>query len=109
MLDLEYGIVIGFSRKNKYGFLKVLDQNGQQTVEEVFFHYNECRWVEIVQGEITLIHCGSGNRRPSLSRPSIGDKVAFERTPSSRHRRDKVLRWTYAAEYDRLKRLLEEV
>jgi hypothetical protein len=109
MLDLEHGIVKFFDDREgkKFGFLKVLDEDSQETGEEIFFHFNDGQFVEIVGGDEIKFTGRIAKNGVYLVYPQIGDKLAFDRA-SGKDGRDKASPWTYAAAYDHCVRMLTE-
>lgn len=99
-MRLEYGDVKFFDNRGTklYGFLNVLDENGQQTGEDVFFHYNDGQWITVAESNIGFIGRISLASGSFLPLPQIGVKLAFLRQPTAKG--DKACPWTYAAEYD---------
>jgi cold shock CspA family protein len=109
MLDLEHGIVKFFDDRDgkKFGFLKVLDEDGRETGEEVFFHFNDGQFVDIVGGDCIEFIGRTAKNGLYLVHPQVGDKLAFDRA-SGKGNRDKACPWTYAAAYDHCVRMLTE-
>lgn len=108
MLELEFGIVKFFDERDgkKFGFLIVLDEDGQRTEEEIFFHFNDGQFVEIKGGEITFIGPVFTNGL-RMWHPQAGEKLAFGRSPG-RNDHDKACPWTYANAYgNRVSKLTE--
>lgn len=99
MLELEHGIVKRFDDRlgNRFGYLYVLDQDGQQTGEELWFHANDGQWVETVEGDILFV--GPIYLTIRIHDPKVGDKLAFRRVRGKNHR-DKAAPWTHAEGYD---------
>lgn len=110
MLELEHGIVKFFDdRSGKcFGFLEVLDEDSQKTGEELFFHFNDGQFVDIVGGdEIQFVGRFFPDNGLHMSHPRIGDKLAFERT-IGKNDRQKACPWTRAEGYDNRVRELTE-
>lgn len=104
MLELEYGKVKTFNETQgkRFGFLKVCDKFGvNETGEEIFFHFNDGQFVEIVGDDIQFI--GRIFRYPDgttreLRYPSINDLLAFERG-LGKNDQQKAVPWTLAEAY----------
>lgn len=113
MLELEIGIVKFFDDRpgKRFGFLTVLDDDGQPTGVELFFHFNGGQFVEFIDDEngypsdIDFI----GRRFPNgtmISPPEVGDRLAFEWGENKKG--PMVARWTHAQAYEnRVKQLTE--
>lgn len=110
MLELEHGVVKFFDDRDgkKFGFLEVLDEDGQKTGEEIFFHFNDGQFVDIVGGdEIEFVGRVFPENGLHMWHPKPGDKIAFDTTPG-KDGRDKACPWTYAEGYDNRVRKLTE-
>lgn len=102
MLELEYGVVKFFDDRDgkKFGFLKVLDEDSQETGEEVFFHFNDGQFVEIVGGDdIEFVGRVFAENGMHMWHPRVGEKLAFDRV-TGKDGREKASPWTYAEAYD---------
>lgn len=109
MLELEHGTVKSFDDRDgkKFGFLEVLDEDGEKTGEEIIFHINDGQFVDIVGGdEIKFVGPVFKNGLHMLP-PRIGDKIAFE-ISTGEDGRDKACPWTHAVGYDNRVRKLTE-
>lgn len=108
MLELEHGIVKFFDDRDgkKFGFLEVLDEDGQKTDEEILFHFNDGQFVDIVGDEIQFVGRVFENGL-HMRHPKPGDNIAFEVRPG-KDGRDKACPWTYAEGYDNRVRKLTE-
>jgi cold shock CspA family protein len=101
---LEFGIVKFFNkhRGKNYGFLYVLDADGNQTGEELFFHLNDGQSVSDNVFDTVYFDGGHPIRRKP---PRKGDKLGFLR--GQNRKGDKACPWSYAAEWkDREEHLL---
>jgi cold shock CspA family protein len=110
MLELEHSVVKFFDDRDgkKFGFLKVLNEDDQETGEEIFFHFNDGQFVDIVGGdEIQFVGRVFAENGLHMWHPKIGDKVAFDVT-AGKNGRDKACPWTYAEGYDNRVRKLTE-
>ena len=101
MLELENGIVKFFDDRDgkQFGFLTVLNEEDQETGEEIFFHFNDGQFVEIVAGDIEFVGRVFSENGLHMWHPKIGDRLAFSRTPG-KDGRDKACPWTYAEGYN---------
>lgn len=94
---MEYGVVKFFDEREgkKFGFVRVLDGNGQETGEELFFHYNDRSFAVsngddiVFTGNPTKLINGKGYTIPV---PQKGDVLAFDRAFG--HKGDKASPWT---------------
>lgn len=100
---VEYGIVKFFDEREgkRFGFLTVLDGDGNPTKEEVFFHYNDGEFIGH-DGE-NPIFCGSSIQKDGqpvrLRSPQKDDKLVFLRSAGSRG--DKACPWGFAETWDK--------
>lgn len=95
MLDLEQGIVVFYNARESYGFLRVLDESGRSTGEDIFFHLNQGRWVEIVGDDIEFI--GAYFNKMEIYAPRVNDRLAFKRAQGGHG--TVAQPWTYATAY----------
>lgn len=109
MLELEHGVVKFFDDRDgkKFGFLEILDEDGQKTGEEIFFHYNDGQFVDIVGGDEIQFVGRVFENGVHMWHPKIGDKIAFD-VSTGKDGRDKACPWTYAEGYDNRVRKLTE-
>lgn len=110
MLELEHGIVKFFDDRDgkKFGFLEVLNEDGQKTGEEIFFHFNDGQFVDIVGGdEIMFVGRVFPENGLHMWHPKPGDRIAFD-VSVGKNNRDKACPWTYAEGYDNRVRKLTE-
>jgi hypothetical protein len=106
MVEVEYGIVKFFARDSSmnYGFLRVLDGNGLQTSEQIFFHKTDGMFVSnddsgaIFEGRFRII---SGVGCP-LASPRKNDRLVFKRT-AGKAGKPKACPWSYADDWDKQK------
>lgn len=109
MLELEYGIVRHFNNRpgKRSGLLAVIDEAGNFTGEDIFFHANDGQWVEIVGDDIEFVGRNFPDGGAPVYTPSVGNKLAFDRAPGSEGR-EMASPWTYAEVFDsRVKQLSE--
>lgn len=101
MLELEHGIVKFFDDRDgkKFGFLKVLDEDGQETGEEIFFHFNDGQFVDTIVDEIEFVGRVFPATGTHMWHPNVGEKLAFDRA-TGKGDREKACPWTYAQGYD---------
>jgi cold shock CspA family protein len=95
-VDVEYGRFKWFNHGRGFGFIKVLDDQREETGEELFFHISNGRFVEFRNREPkfagkTIIVDGVSTKLPL---PETGDEVVFIRTPSDKGG-NKASPWTY--------------
>ncbi len=93
MRDLEYGTVKLFDNRpgKRFGFLCVINDNGQ-TGEELFFHYNNGQFVDVK--DATIVFIGPIMQKDTrLATPAKGDTIAFRRAPAAKG--DVASPWTY--------------
>jgi cold shock CspA family protein len=98
---IEYGIVKFFKDDKKFGFVTVLDANGDPTSTELFFHYNNGHFLREGTSEPDFRYeTGTmvDGRVKHIKEPQKGDKVVFVRGSSAKG--DKVAKWGSAAQYD---------
>lgn len=109
MLELEHGVVKFFDDRDgkKFGFLEVLDEDGQKTGDEIFFHFNDGQFVDIVGGDEIQFVGRVFENGVHMWHPKIGDKIAFD-VSTGKDGRDKACPWTYAEGYDNRVRKLTE-
>ena len=109
MLELEHGVVKFFDDRDgkKFGFLKVLNEDDQETGEEIFFHFNDGQFVDIVGGDEIQFVGRVFENGVHMWHPKIGDKIAFD-VSTGKDGRDKACPWTYAEGYDNRVRKLTE-
>lgn len=109
MLELEHGVVKFFDDRDgkKFGFLEVLDEDGQKTGEEIFFHFNDGQFVDIVGGDKIQFVGRVFENGLHMWYPKIGDTIAFD-VSTGKNGRDKACPWTYAEGYDNRVRKLTE-
>lgn len=110
-MELEHGIVKFFDGRQgkEYGFLTVLNRVSKETPEEIFFHFNDGEFVEIVEDGDDIEFVGRvfpGNGM-HMWHPRVGDSLAFLRAPG-RDGREKASPWTYDEAYDKRVRALFE-
>jgi hypothetical protein len=118
-VELEFGTVKFFdTRDNKrFGFVYVLDEEGNKTGEELFFHYGDGQFTAIDGGNIVFYSAGAQSSRPSmlgmampqvrLNYPEKGDRIAFTRG-SGKGGKDKASPWTFASSYEASRKSLLE-
>lgn len=81
----ECGIVKFFDERGnkRYGFIRVLDSDGNETGEEIFFHFNDGELIDtVLLGEIIFRGSGSavlGGKQITIDPPRKGDKIFFHR------------------------------
>ena len=100
---VEYAVVKRFSTRRGfgYGFLCVLDSQGRETGEDVFFHFHDGRfphenlWAEGCPVPYRLV----GNTPEFLSLPTPGDKIVFSRE-RGRNGDPKASPWSYSSHWD---------
>ena len=100
---VEYGIVKFFKEDKKFGFVTVLDANGDPTKTELFFHYNNGYFLREGATEVEFRYeTGSMTDKgvKHLKLPEKGDKIVFVRGQSTKG--EKVAMWGQAAVYDSL-------
>lgn len=110
---METGIVKFFDEREgkKFGFLTVLDESGNPTQEEIFFHYNDGYQLQnwgASEPEWPYEYGFTAHDAPKLDgtmhvrkMPRQDDKVVFERAEGNQGR-DKAKPWDYAQHYDEL-------
>lgn len=101
MSAVEYGIVKFFKDDKKFGFLTVLDANGDPTKTELFFHYSDGHFMRAGDNEPEFwfetgtMHKG---KVQYIRVPEKGDKLVFTRGRNAKG--EKVSKWTFAFHYD---------
>ncbi len=102
MLNIEYGTVIYFDGRlgRERGFLAVVDNDGQETGETLFFYSNDGQHVVASEFDDQVDFVGRVSPRDGLHlrHPKKGDKIAFRVDADSRN--TDVRLWVYAEEYD---------
>ncbi len=95
---VEFGKVKFFDdREGKhYGFLMVVDADDNPTGEEIFFHYNDGKFISCHTFYDRIAR--RGNESIRLKVPRKLDKLVFERQPGRKG--DKACPWSFANEWD---------
>ena len=78
--------------KKRFGFINVIDENNKPTGEEVFFHRNQARQLEVVikphgRGRMIAFSTAGASLSYLQGEPRAGDRVVFEARPGSPKRR----------------------
>jgi hypothetical protein len=109
MLELEIGEVRSFNAGKLFGFVEVLDEEGQKTGEQLFFHFNNGAFVDTFGDDIQFVGrtITVNGRTSPMWYPSVGEKLAFDRGTDNRGR-ECAERWTYAEAYQNRVRKLTE-
>lgn len=111
----QQGVVKRFIRNGgrNYGFLYVLDKDGNRTGDEVFFHLDNARQVIAAQDDsgMSTVNWRARATLEQLGRmPRTGDVIVFETSP---HRSNpglpKAVRWTFETIWFDERRLAEEM
>ena len=103
--SVEYGIVKFFNRNEDklYGFLRVVDESGNPTGEEIFFHYYDGSNINNCDGPYFGYGFDHGGHHTvDLAMPVAGQLVVFVRTSARRgDRADQARPWGYASLWDK--------
>jgi hypothetical protein len=102
MAEIERGRVKFFAAKEtkRFGFVKVADEVGKPTGEELFFHYNAGTWPHYRGDELTFGPPARdvGGRAQAVPDPQTDDELVFMRGPGKQG--DKVRVWAFASDWD---------
>jgi len=94
---VERGIVKYFDEREgkKYGFVRVLNDAGQPTREEIFFHYHDGKTVTSNNTDGVTFD----DTWRFMPMPQKGDVLVFERKPGKKGK-PKACPWSYASDWD---------
>ncbi len=97
----EHGIVKFFNETKKFGFVTVVDDNGNPTVEELFFHHDSGYFLRDGDEEPEFwFRTGATHRGEiyTILKPKAGEKLVFTRGRNAKG--EKVGKWTFTYHYD---------
>jgi hypothetical protein len=114
-LELEIAVVKRFDDRagKEYGFAAVLDVNGEETGETIFFHLGDGQFVEITKGRDDIEFIGPvfpnglTMRSRTLNATKPGERIAFQRA-KGKDDRPKACPWTIEESYTKRRKSIED-
>jgi len=101
-MSIARGIVKFFNAERKFGFVTVLDDDGNPTKLELYFHYNDGFFIRMGDTEPEFrFKTGSivdGKSVRNVDKPKTGASIVF--IPCDVGKNLKVEKWAFAANYD---------